>query len=56
VDDARVRDEIKRFEHHRDRDRAREIIAKYEEGFAHYRRIIEDLSYEIGRLDERLGG
>jgi hypothetical protein len=36
--------------------RAREIIVQYEEGFAVYRERIENIRYEIGRLDERLDG
>jgi ribosomal protein L15E len=55
VDDARVRDEFERMERHRELERAREVIVKYEEGFAEYRQRIEKLKYRIGRLDERLG-
>jgi hypothetical protein len=56
VDDSRVQDEFKRMEHHRNLERAREIIAGYEEGFAHFRKKIEDIKYDLGKLDERLGG
>ena len=37
-------------------ERARALIAQYEESQEFYRRQIEDSRYELGRLDERLGG
>jgi hypothetical protein len=54
VDDSRVQAEFKRMQYHRDLEKAREIIAQYNEGYAKYRERIEDLKYKIGRLDERL--
>lgn len=36
--------------------RARDFIAQHEESLAFYRRQVEDTRYELGRLDERLGG
>jgi hypothetical protein len=54
VDDARVQYEIERMDHHRKLARAREVIAKYDEGYAEYRKRIEVHMYEIGKLDERL--
>ena len=37
-------------------ERARMFIAQYEEHQEFYRRQVEDGRYELGRLDERLGG
>jgi hypothetical protein len=37
-------------------DRARGLIAKYEEHQEFYRRQVEDSRYELGRFDKRLGG
>ncbi|HEU4425124.1 MAG TPA: hypothetical protein VFR67_21550 [Pilimelia sp.] len=37
-------------------DRARTLVAQYEEHQEFYRRQIEDSRYELGELDERLGG
>jgi hypothetical protein len=37
-------------------ERARALIAQYEESQEFYRRQIEDSRYELGRLDKRLGG
>jgi hypothetical protein len=37
-------------------ERARSLVAQYEEHQEFYRREIEESRYEIGRLDERLGG
>lgn len=37
-------------------DRDRLLIAQYEEHQAFYRNRVEDSRYELGRLDERLGG
>jgi hypothetical protein len=37
-------------------ERARMLVAQYEEHQEFYRRQIEDSRYELGRLDERLGG
>ena len=37
-------------------DRARTLVAQYEEHQDFYRRQVEDGRYELGRLDERLGG
>jgi hypothetical protein len=34
VDDSRVQDEFDRMKHHRDREKAREIISQYERGLA----------------------
>ena len=36
-------------------ERARGLIAHYDEGRAFYCRMIEESRYNIGRLDERLG-
>lgn len=37
-------------------ERARALVAQYEEHQEFYRRQIEDSRYELGKLDERLGG
>jgi hypothetical protein len=37
-------------------ERDRQLIAQYEEHQAFYRNRVEDSRYELGRLDERLGG
>jgi len=37
-------------------ERAHGLIAQYEEHQEFFRRQIEDSRYELGRLDERLGG
>jgi hypothetical protein len=37
-------------------ERARTLVTRYEEHQEFYRRQIEDSRYELGRLDERLGG
>jgi hypothetical protein len=37
-------------------ERARMLVTRYEEHQEFYRRQIEDSRYELGRLDERLGG
>jgi hypothetical protein len=37
-------------------ERARALITQYEESQEFFRRQIEDSRYELGRLDERLGG
>jgi hypothetical protein len=37
-------------------ERARGLIKQYEEHQAYYRRQVEDSRYELGKLDERLGG
>jgi hypothetical protein len=49
-------DEFERIKRVERIQRAREILAQYEDGMAFYRRQIEDDRYQIGRLDERLGG
>ncbi|MEV0457878.1 hypothetical protein [Catellatospora methionotrophica] len=36
--------------------RDREIVVKYEEGLGFHRARIEANRYELGKLDERLGG
>ncbi|GAA0710352.1 hypothetical protein GCM10010199_06460 [Dactylosporangium roseum] len=50
------RDEFDRIRitHQLERDRA--IVAQYEEHMAFYQRRIETQMYDLGRLDERLGG
>lgn len=37
-------------------ERARTFIEQYEQGQEFYRRQVEDIRYELGRLDERLRG
>jgi hypothetical protein len=56
MDDARVNDELRRIELHADIERAREVLAGYHEGQAHYRRAIEERQFELGQIDQRLRG
>ena len=56
MDDDRVRDEFTRMELTARLSRDREIIAQYETNVEFFRRRVEDTRYELGRLDERLGG
>jgi hypothetical protein len=56
MDDARVDDELRRMKLHEDLERAREILAGYHEGEAHYRRAIEECQFELGQIDQRLRG
>jgi hypothetical protein len=55
VDDPRDRYQFDRIKLHQEIERAREIIAQYETGLAHYRQEIENYMYTLGWLDERLG-
>jgi len=48
-------DHFKRIQLAADIERARGLIAKYDEGRAFYCRMIEENRHKIGRLDERLG-
>ena len=50
------RDEFERMRLTAQIERAREIITQYEVHQEFYRRQVEDSRYELGRLDERLGG
>jgi hypothetical protein len=54
--DSRDADEFRRIELIERLARDREIIAQYEAGMEFYRRRTEDTQYDLGRLDERLGG
>lgn len=55
MDDSREHDEFKRIEYHHEIEKDRLIISQYEEGLAYQRNEIEGRSYELGKLDERLG-
>lgn len=50
------RDEFERMRLVAQIERARAFIEQYEEHQEFYRRQVEDSRYELGRLDERLGG
>ena len=50
------RDEFERIRLVAQIERARAFIKQYEEHQEFYRRQVEDSRYELGRLDERLGG
>ncbi|MDG4794589.1 hypothetical protein [Micromonospora sp. WMMD1082] len=50
------RDEFERMRLVARIERARELIAQYEAHQEFYRRQVEDSRYELGKLDERLGG
>ena len=56
MDDDRLRDEFTRMELTARLSRDREIISQYETNVEFFRRRVEDTRYELGRLDERLGG
>ncbi|MBB5873817.1 hypothetical protein F4553_007251 [Allocatelliglobosispora scoriae] len=56
MDDEHIKDEFQRMKLTAAVERARGFISQYEEGLAFYRRQLEDTRYELGRLDERLGG
>lgn len=50
------RDEFERMRLVEQIERARYLVAQYEESQEFYRRQIEDSRYALGRLDEKLGG
>ncbi|MDG4816471.1 hypothetical protein O7628_13270 [Micromonospora sp. WMMD956] len=50
------RDEFERIRLVERIERARELITQYETHQEFYRRQVEDSRYELGKLDERLGG
>jgi hypothetical protein len=50
------RDEFERMRLVAQIERARGLIEQYEQHQEFYRRQVEDGRYELGRLDERLGG
>lgn len=56
MDDERVKDEFTRMELITRLNKDREIIVQYETGLGFHRQRVEDTRYELGRLDERLGG
>jgi|GEM_PF-4470778 len=56
TDKARQDDEFERIRLIAQIERDRQLIAQYEEHQALYRCRVEDDRYELGRLDERLGG
>ncbi|MBB5871094.1 hypothetical protein F4553_004473 [Allocatelliglobosispora scoriae] len=56
MDEDRVKDEFTRMELTARLSRDREVIAQYEVGLAFHRQRVEDARYELGILDERLGG
>jgi len=37
-------------------ERARQVVEMYEQNQEHFRQAIENNRYELGKLDERLGG
>jgi hypothetical protein len=55
VDPEREGAEFERIEQVAKLERARGFIAQYEQHLLFYRRQVEDVRYELGRLDERLG-
>jgi hypothetical protein len=52
----RERDEFERMRLTEQIERDRALVAQYELHQAFYRGRIEDNRYELGKLDERLGG
>jgi len=55
-DEQRMRDEFERIDLRETLERDRAMIRQYEEGLAFRRLHLQDIMYELGRLDERLGG
>jgi hypothetical protein len=49
-------DEFERIRLAAEIEHARLLIVQYEEHQAYYRDKVEDNRYQLGRLDERLGG
>ncbi len=52
----RERDEFNRIELISQIEREKAIVTQYEKGLTFYRTRIESRMYELGKLDERLGG
>ena len=50
------RDEFDRMRVSAEMERARAFVTQYEDHQRHFRRQIEEYAYELGKLDERLGG
>jgi hypothetical protein len=53
---SRQGDEFERMRLVAQIERDRQLVAQYAEHQSFYRARIEDSRYELGRLDERLGG
>jgi hypothetical protein len=56
MEDERVNDEFRRVRVTAQLSRDREMINQYEIGLAFHRQRAEDARYDLGHLDERLGG
>jgi hypothetical protein len=56
MEDARVNDEFRRIRVTAQLSRDREMINQYEIGLAFHQQRVEDARYDLGRLDEGLGG
>ena len=56
MDEKHIKDEFNRIQITAQLTRYREMISQYEIGLAHRRQRVEDALYELGSLDERLGG
>jgi hypothetical protein len=54
--DDREKDEFDRFRLAARLDRDYELVEKYEEGMRYVWNDIADARYDLGKLDERLGG
>ncbi|GAA1411674.1 hypothetical protein ACFQZ4_31135 [Catellatospora coxensis] len=55
-DEQQMRDEFERIDLRQELARDRAMIQQYEEGLTFRRLHMENILYELGRLDERLGG
>lgn len=55
MDDPRERDQFARITLYQDIEKARQMLARYEEGMSHYRHVIEACMRRIGRLDGAVG-
>lgn len=56
MDQQRERDELSRMQLTVELERSREIVTQYEVGMVYHRNRIENARYNLGKLDERLGG
>lgn len=56
MDSEREADEFERMRLTAQIERARGLIAQYDEHQEFFRRQIENNRYELGRLDQKLGG
>jgi ribosomal protein L15E len=56
MDNRREKDEFTRIQLTARLEKDRNLVGQYDDGLVFVRTRIEDTRYELGRLDERLGG